>query len=224
MNIKPASINVSINLQMVDATDGHTPETGLAITDIDMTYIRPGAAAVKADATALAAVADPHADNKAIEIGAANAPGVYRFDFPDAAFASGVSFVTLAVVCAGCQPVCVNVTLSAAQTGDCYTVVTDVTSGNAAISNDIGAIAEDVTSIFADTDEMQAGLASPAEPSGLAATGYEMLHQLFGRFFYKNTMTATKLTSYDSADAANTEQTIVDDGTTQTVEQAASLV
>jgi len=112
LKIKPGSTDVTVNVQMVDGTDGHTPETGLTITDIDMTYIRERSAAVKADATALGTVDAAHADNKAIEIDSTNAPGVYRFDWPDAAFASGVSFVTLVATCTGCEAEMITVDLS----------------------------------------------------------------------------------------------------------------
>ncbi len=72
--------------------------TGLTITNIDLQYVRSGVAPVaKVDATALAATDSVHADNKAIEIDSTDQPGLYRVDWPDAAFAAGVREVILTV-------------------------------------------------------------------------------------------------------------------------------
>ena len=82
------------------AADG-TAATGLTVTNFDLQYVRSGAApSTKADATALAATDSSHADNKAIEIDATDQPGLYRVDWPDAAFAAGVREVILTVKCA----------------------------------------------------------------------------------------------------------------------------
>ncbi len=72
--------------------------TGLTITGFDLQYVRSGVAPVaKVDATALAATDSAHADNKAIEIDATDQPGLYRVDWPDAAFTAGVREVILSV-------------------------------------------------------------------------------------------------------------------------------
>ena len=72
------------------AADG-TATTGATITNIDLQYCEEGAApSAKVDATALAATDSDHADNKAIEIDATDQPGLYRVDWPDAAFDGGV--------------------------------------------------------------------------------------------------------------------------------------
>lgn len=80
-----------------------TEATGLTITNFDLQYVRSGAAPVaKVDATALAATDSAHGDNQAIEIDATDQPGLYRVDWPDAAFAAGVREVILTVKCATC--------------------------------------------------------------------------------------------------------------------------
>ena len=84
------------------AADG-TEATGLAITDIDLQYVRSGAApSAKVDATALASAGAAHGDNQAIEIDSTDQKGLYRVDWPDAAFAAGVKEVILTVTCATC--------------------------------------------------------------------------------------------------------------------------
>lgn len=113
LTIKPDSTDVTINAQLHDDTTG-AAKTGVTITDIDMTYIRSGAAAVKNDATALGSPSAAHADNKAIEIDSTNADGLYRFDWPDAAFASGVEFVTLVIKCSGVVTKQITISLATA--------------------------------------------------------------------------------------------------------------
>lgn len=96
MFVLPGSVNVSTYWKLKN-TDG-TAATGLTITDFDLQYVRVGATpAAKVDATALAATNTAHTDNYGIEIDATDQPGLYRFDFPDAAFAAGVIGVVLTV-------------------------------------------------------------------------------------------------------------------------------
>ena len=90
MSVTGDSTDVTTYFVLRSSTDG-TELTGATITNIDLQYVRSGAApAAKVDATALAATDSAHADNKAIEIDATDAPGLYRVDWPDAAFAAGV--------------------------------------------------------------------------------------------------------------------------------------
>jgi len=103
MIIKKGKTDVITYFNLVDSTAG-TPETALTITNIDATYTRAQEAAVKNDLTALAAVTTAHTDNKGIEVDATNAPGLYRVDWPDAAFATGVDRVILTVTCTGVAP------------------------------------------------------------------------------------------------------------------------
>ncbi len=110
MIVAPNATDISTYWKLVDPSTG-TPKVGLTITDLDATYVRDRAAAVKADLTALSAVTDAHSDNKAIEVDATNAPGLYRVDFPDAAFASGVARVQLIVNGAAIDPAVIEVEL-----------------------------------------------------------------------------------------------------------------
>ncbi len=72
--------------------------TVLTIADFDLSYTRSGAAtSAKVDAVALALASTPHTDNRGIEVDPTDCPGLYRFDFPDAAFAAGVREVILTV-------------------------------------------------------------------------------------------------------------------------------
>ncbi len=75
--------------------------TGLDITTMDLQYVRSGAVPVaKVDAVALGATDTAHTDNRAIAVDDTDQPGLYRVDWPDAAFAIGAREVILSVKCA----------------------------------------------------------------------------------------------------------------------------
>lgn len=102
MDLVAGSTDVSTywSLELADGTAA----TGLDVTTFDLQYTRSGAApAAKVDATALATTSSAHADNKAIEVDSVTSQGLYRIDWPDAAFAAGVREVTLAVKVPGCK-------------------------------------------------------------------------------------------------------------------------
>lgn len=90
MNIVKDSTDVSVLLYIADSTDG-TPELGVAFNTagIDLKYRRDGAVATSITEATLAALTTAHTDGGFLEIG----NGWYRFDVPDAAFATGVDKV-----------------------------------------------------------------------------------------------------------------------------------
>jgi hypothetical protein len=88
----------------------HLPDTGLSITTINIYYTIELAAQVDPTAlTALSAATDSHADNKGFHVGL----GLYRIDWPDAAFVGAAGTrVILTVVCAGADTTFLEVELS----------------------------------------------------------------------------------------------------------------
>lgn len=94
--VKAGNSDVSLVIRLWDnATNG--PATGLVISDLDFTYIRPGSTATKIDLAALTTVSDTHTDNYAIELDATNAPGKYRLDLPDAVCATGIDITSYTI-------------------------------------------------------------------------------------------------------------------------------
>ena len=90
MIIENGSTDVTTYFVLRTAADG-TATTGATITSIDLQYVEQGAVpSAKADATALGATNSAHGDNQAIEIDATDQPGLYRVDWPDAAFDGGI--------------------------------------------------------------------------------------------------------------------------------------
>jgi len=104
------STDVTTYFKLVDPTTG-VPVTGATVTGLDMTYVRDRAAAVKNDVTALGGVDAAHGDNKMIEVDGTNCPGLYRADWPDAAFATGVDAVQLCINGAAIDPAYIEVEL-----------------------------------------------------------------------------------------------------------------
>ena len=111
MIIAPGTVDVTTYFKLVDPAAG-TPETGLDVTTLDATYVRDRATATKADISLLGGVDAAHADNSAIQVDATNAPGLYRVDWPDAAFATGVGRVQLVVNGADIDPAVIEVELA----------------------------------------------------------------------------------------------------------------
>lgn len=111
MIIPNGKTDVTTYFVLRDSTN-HAPKTDVTITDIDLYYVEELAAiSAKADATALAAADSAHGDNQAYHVG----QGVYRIDWPDAAFDGGVGKkVQLIVVCTGVDTTFLEVELSPA--------------------------------------------------------------------------------------------------------------
>lgn len=109
MIVKNGQTDVTRYFVLRDSTN-HAPKTDVTITDIDVYYLEEGAAmAAKADLTALDAADSAHADNKGYHCG----QGLYRIDWPDAAFDGGVGkHVILIVVCSGVDTVFLEIELS----------------------------------------------------------------------------------------------------------------
>ncbi len=72
--------------------------TGLDPTDFWLQYIRSGEADIAGTAgSALAAIDSAHSDHKCYEVDTGDTPGLWRVDWPDAAFVAGAREVILSV-------------------------------------------------------------------------------------------------------------------------------
>jgi len=116
LSILAGSTDVTLYADLVLAATG-APATALDVTTLDLQYTRTrAAAAAKADATLLAAANSAHTDGGAFEINATYSPGMYRVDWPDAAFAAGAAFVELCVTGATLLPWRATVMIDAGRT------------------------------------------------------------------------------------------------------------
>jgi hypothetical protein len=150
--VKKAATDQTFYFMLVDSAAG-TPESDYTITNLDITYVRDRKAAVKADATALSTVSDAHTDNTAIQVSKTTAPGLYRVDFPDAAFSDSATIdrVQLVVTGTGLAPAVIEVDLEKYDVSDVYEYVSDVKSEVTKIYSDTTAIYSDTTAIHSDT-------------------------------------------------------------------------
>jgi hypothetical protein len=97
MNVEGGAVNVTTYFMMRLVADG-TAATGLTLTTFDLQYTRAGSTpSTKVDGVALAAANSAHLDNGIFEVDATDSPGLYRVDWPDAAFGDGVDSVFLAL-------------------------------------------------------------------------------------------------------------------------------
>lgn len=77
---------------LVDSTTG-LPKTGLVYTDITGSYVRAGGSRTAITMATLAAANSAYSSGGFKEVDATNQPGLYRIDWPDAMFATGVDKV-----------------------------------------------------------------------------------------------------------------------------------
>ena len=122
MIVTAGKTNVSVYYyiqQDASGTSPGEPVTGLLFSDIETggsaSYTRQGAARSDLTLITLASASAAHADGGFILVDDTNAPGVYRCDYPDAAFATGVDQVICSIVVASANnatavPIYVDIT------------------------------------------------------------------------------------------------------------------
>ena len=110
MIIRKGMSDITTYFKLVDPSTG-VPETGLVVSDLDLTYVRDRGTAVKADMLELAAANSTHSDIKGYEVDGTNCPGLLRVDWPDAAFADGANRVQLCINGANIDPAYIEVEL-----------------------------------------------------------------------------------------------------------------
>ena len=122
MIVTAGKTNVSVFFyiqQDASGTSPGEPVTGLLFSDIETggsaSYARQGAARVDLTLITLASASAAHSDGGFILVDDTNMPGVYRCDYPDAAFATGVDQIICSLVVASANnatavPIMVDIT------------------------------------------------------------------------------------------------------------------
>lgn len=153
MIVKAGSTNVSVYYYIVQdasATSPGEPVTGLLFSDIETggsaSYARQGAARVDLTLITLASASAGHADGGFIEVDGTNMKGLYRCDYPDAAWVTGVDQTFCQIVVAAANnavaaPILVDIDDNINQTGDGYAIVNDSVFGNSALNDSLSQIA-----------------------------------------------------------------------------------
>lgn len=96
------STSHSVFVALVDSTTG-LPKTGVAYTAVTASYARTRSARVAITTATLAAATTGFTSGGWFEVDATNQPGLYRFDVPDAAYASGAEEVVVSIKATGCR-------------------------------------------------------------------------------------------------------------------------
>lgn len=166
MKIDADSTNVIMYFKLVDPTTG-APETGLTIADLTLNYVRDQTARVGAIATALALVTTAHTDNYMIEVDSTNCPGLYRADFPDAAFASGVDRVQCIINGAAIDPAVIEVQLNELKVASVTAAVETDSASRTASQANVSALALEASLFDPATDDVT--LANGAHGGAIAS-------------------------------------------------------
>lgn len=99
--VAAGGVSISLPLTLRKTTDS-TEQTGKVAADMTLSYQRQGGLRVGQAASDLAAVNSAFSAGGVKEVDATNMPGIYRGDWPDAAFATGADWVKLTVKVTGC--------------------------------------------------------------------------------------------------------------------------
>lgn len=99
--VKAGSTSVSLYLELRTASNS-VETTGKVYTDVTGSYTRFGAARTAITMATLASASAAFSSGGFILVDDTNTPGLYRFDVPDAAFASGADGVVISVKVTGC--------------------------------------------------------------------------------------------------------------------------
>jgi hypothetical protein len=98
--IQKGATSITLNIVLRDSTTG-LGKTGLIFSDITGSYTRNRAARTAITMATLASASAAWSSGGFVEIDATNCPGLYRFDVPDAAFATGVRNVVISAKATG---------------------------------------------------------------------------------------------------------------------------
>lgn len=94
------STSVSIPV-VLRSTTNNTEVTGKVYTDVTASYLRQGGTRTAITTATLAAIDSAYSSGGFKEADSTNQPGLYRFDIPDAAFASGADWVVISLNVSG---------------------------------------------------------------------------------------------------------------------------
>lgn len=217
LNIKKATTDVTVYLFIQDSTvTTGAGKTGLVYNSASLVayYVRPlGSAAAITLATQT--VTGAHSDGGFVEVDAANMPGVYRLDLPDAVCATGVdSVVAMLKGATAMAPLILELQLVDNTAKDVYDRVGAAGAGLTAVpwnaSWDAEVNAEVVDALNVDT-YAEPGQEAPGATVSLA----KKISYLYKGFRNRIEQNATQSILYaDDATTVDQVATVSDDGTT----------
>ena len=152
--IKAGSTSLSLPIILRKTAD-NTEQTGKVAVDMTASYWRQGGLRVGITLSNLAAVDSVYSSGGVKEVDATNMPGLYRLDPPDAAIATGVDWVVIAIKVASTYVFYERyaLTTNVVATGDSFVRIG--APAGASVSADIVAVKAETASIQTDTNDLQ---------------------------------------------------------------------
>lgn len=126
--IKAGSTSVSISVILRNTSD-NTERTGTVAVNLTASYWRQGGSRTNIPVSDLTTLTDPHSDGMWKAVDAANMPGVYRFDVPNAAFAAGADWVVISLKVASTYLFVERYALETKGAAECYAILADASFG-----------------------------------------------------------------------------------------------
>lgn len=94
--VKAGSTSISLPVELRKSADS-TELTGIVYTGVTGSYWRQGGTRTSITTATLSGPSAAYSSGGFVEVDATNMPGVYRFDVPDAAFATGADWVVVSL-------------------------------------------------------------------------------------------------------------------------------
>lgn len=127
-DIKPSVTGISIPVLLRSSTNNQAVPS-VAHTSVTATYWRQGGSATSITMSALTNLTDAHSGGGWKEVNLSTNPGLYRFDIPDAAFASGAEWVVITLVVSGTYGFYREYRIESGGISEIYSTVTHATYG-----------------------------------------------------------------------------------------------
>lgn len=223
MQIAPDSTSKSINLYITDALGN--PKTGLAYNSAGALayYTRQGAAASAITLATLASASAAWSSGGFVEVSAANAPGLYRLDIPNAALATGVNqvYVSVQFTSALCAPLAIDLVTVPSAATIAAAVADEVLTGHTTAST-LGKIISDINTAVAAIKAITDVLISPNTIAD--ALLKRSLGSVTGAAMLSPYTAIMRLISRTSVNTGTNELAVYDlNGTTKLIEQDATF-
>jgi len=174
--IKAGSTGVSIPVVLRKTAD-NTELTAIVAAGVTATYRRSGAASVAITVADLAAITTAWTSGGWKEADATNRPGEYRFDVPDAAFATGADHVTVAIKVGTAYVFYANYALESKGAVEVYNLIGATGSGltSLAQATDVTTIETTLSAIKVKTDNLPANPAAVGSAMVLSSAGLDQV-------------------------------------------------
>jgi hypothetical protein len=131
---------------LTKTADG-TEQTGTAHGSVTASYWRQGGTRTAITMASLGSVDAAHSDGGWVEVDATNQPGLYRFDVPDAAFATGAEWVVVSAKVASCFVYHERLNLETSNSASLATTLASIVSTLSTLATSVSGVAAAVWAV-----------------------------------------------------------------------------